>query len=169
MGPSIVHSSGGADGADPSDAIAAALSHCPAPRPGRLLSCETTLRWTSRTLWAAAPALASGPADPNLVLRIVHADELKAVGICPPRTPVLSPTAMLRDVVLWQVLPNGTVREVTRPQLVDPALYDQGEAYFGPPAGEGPFWPEGRYVFEIRRVEGPQSKWIGLEFVPTVG
>jgi hypothetical protein len=74
---------------------------------------------------------------------------------------------MLSNVILWQVLPDGTVTEVTRPQLVDAGLYDLGEAYFGPPAGEGPYWPPGRYVFEIRRLEGARSRWIGLEFIPS--
>jgi hypothetical protein len=76
---------------------------------------------------------------------------------------------MLRAVVLWQISPDGTVREVTRPTVSDVPLYDLGEAYFAPPVGEGPFWPEGRYVFEIRRIEGPESRWIGLQFVPTEG
>ena len=116
-------------------------------------------------MWAASPVRATGPADPDLPVRLVHADTLLAVGICPPKTPVVSSAVMLRDVILWQVLPDGTVTEVTRPELVDSRLYDLGEAYFGPPAGEGPFWPPGRYVFEIRRLAGAGSRWFGIEFI----
>lgn len=148
-------------------ARASRLRHCVAPRDWRLLSSEATQRWTVRTLWAAAPTAATGPTDPDLPVRVVHADNLLAVGICPPRTPVLTPSLMLRDVVLWQVLSDGIAREVTRPRLLDPGLYDLGEAYFEPPVGEGPFWPAGRYVFQIRRLAGTGSRWMGLEFVPT--
>jgi len=148
-------------------AQASRLRHCVAPRDWKLLSSESTQRWTVRTLWAAAPTAATGPTDPDLPVRVVHADNLLAVGICPPRTPVLTPSLMLRDVVLWQVLADGHAREVTRPGLFDSALYDLGEAYFGPPAGEGKYWPAGRYVFQIRRLAGAGSRWMGLEFVPT--
>jgi hypothetical protein len=139
-----------------------------APRQWRLLSSESTRRRTVRTLWGqVAPTIAKGPADPDLPVRVVYAESLLAVGICPPRSPVVSTTRMFSDVILWQVSVDGTVREVTRPVLMDAGLYDLGEAYFGPPAGEGPYWPEGRYVFEIKRLAGAGSRWFGLEFVPT--
>lgn len=100
----------------------------------------------------------------------VHANGLQAVGVCVPRSPVVSPTTTLLQVVLWQVKSDGTVREIQRPVLIDPALFDVGEAYYAPPADEGDFWPPGRYVFEIKRAAGgtgSASRWIGLEFIPT--
>ncbi len=132
-----------------------------------MVTAETTVARDTRTMYAAVPMAASGPADPTLSLSHLFAGTLQAVGVCVPRSPVVSPTTILHDVVLWQVDDNGTAREIQRPVVLDNDLYDIGEAYFAPPVGEGPYWPEGRYIFEIRRIEGPSSRWIGLEFVPT--
>lgn len=79
----------------------------------------------------------------------------------------MSPTTILHEVVLWQVEDNGVVREIQRPVLLDPALYDVGEAYFAPPVAEGATWPPGCYVFEIKRAAGAGSRWMALEFVTT--
>ena len=132
-----------------------------------MVTAETTTTRETRTMYAAVPVQAAGPADPALPLSHLYAEDLRAVGVCVPRGPVVSPTTTLHQVVLWQVDDSGTAREVVQPVVLDNELYDAGEAYFAPPAGEGPYWPEGRYVFEIRRIEGPGSRWIGLEFVPT--
>ncbi len=154
--------------ADP-PVIAARQRQCQSPVNWRMVTAETTVTRVTRTMFAAVPVAASGPADPALPVSHLHAGHLVAVGVCVPRSPVVSPTTTLHQVVLWQVAEDGTAREVLRPVVLDNALYDIGEAYFGPPAGEGPYWPAGRYVFEIRRLEGPTSKWIGLEFVATHG
>ena len=151
-------------------AFAERHQHCRLSSTWHLLTSESTLKRPSRSLWAGSPGKASGPADPKLHLTPVRVGSLQAVGICGPKTPVISPAEVLRSVVLWQVRTDGSVREVTRPRLLDVALYDLGEAYFQPPAGEGDVWPAGRYVFEIRRLAGGESsssRWIGLEFVPS--
>jgi len=151
-------------------AFAARHQHCRLSTTWHLLTSESTLRRPSRSLWAGSPGKATGPADPALPLISVRVGSLQAVGICGPKTPVVSPAEVLRAVVLWQIGPDGSVREVTRPRLLDVALYDLGEAYFQPPAGEGDVWPAGRYVFEIRRLAGGESsssRWLGLEFVPS--
>ena len=119
-----------------------------------MVTAEQTVTRNTRTMYAASPVRADGPADPNLPLSHLYAGGMSAVGICVPRSPVVSPTTTLHEVILWQVAADGTVREIQRPVLVEPALYDIGEAYFGPPAGEGSLWPPGRYVFEIRRTAG---------------
>ena len=134
-----------------------------------MVTAETTVTRDTRTMYAAVPVAASGPSDPDLPVSHLFAGTLRAVGVCVPRSPVVSPTTTLHQVVLWQVNEDGMAREVQRPVVMDGDLYDIGEAYFTPPVGEGPFWPEGRYVFEIRRIEGPGSRWIGLQFVPTQG
>ncbi len=151
-------------------AFAARHQHCRLSTAWHLLTSESTLKRPSRSLWAGAPEQATGPADPNLQLISVRVGSLQAVGICGPKTPVVSPAEVLRAVILWQVGTDGSVREVTRPRLLDVALYDLGEAYFQPPAGEGDVWPAGRYVFEIRRLAGGESsssRWLGLDFVPS--
>jgi hypothetical protein len=151
-------------------AIAARHQLCRLSKAWHLLTSESTLKRPSRSLWAGSPATATGPADPKLRLTSVRVGSLQAVGICGPKTPVISPAEVLRSVVLWQIGADGRPREVTQPRLLDEALYDLGEAYFKPPAGEGEVWPAGRYVFEIRRLaggEGSASRWIGLEFVPS--
>jgi hypothetical protein len=135
-----------------------------------MVTAERTVTRDTRTMYAASPVRASGPSDPTLPLSHLYARDLRAVGVCVPRSPVVSPVATLLQVVLWQVGDDGTVREIQRPVVLDPALFDVGEAYYGPPANEGPFWPPGRYVFEIRRAAGGTgsiSRWIGLEFTPT--
>ena len=132
-----------------------------------MVTAETTVRRDTRTMYAAVPMTASGPADPALPLSHLYAGNLKAVGVCVPRSPVVSPMTILNQVVLWQVDESGFAQEIQRPVVMDNDLYDAGEAYFAPPIGDGPFWPEGRYIFEIRRLEGPGSRWIGLEFIPT--
>jgi len=148
-------------------ALAAKRRQCQSPTDWRMVTAESTVTRETRTMYAAVPAPASGPTDPGLALSQLFAGELRAVGVCVPRSPVVSPTTTLHQVVLWQVEDDGTAREVERPVVMDDDLYDIGEAYFAPPIGEGQYWPQGRYVFEIRRIEGPGSRWIGLEFVPT--
>jgi hypothetical protein len=132
-----------------------------------MVTAERTVTRDTRTMYAVSPVAAVGPADPTLPFSLVYAGSLEAVGVCVPRSPVVSPVNTLHDVVLWQIEANGTAREIQRPVLLDPGLYDIGEAYFGPPADEGSSWPAGKYVFEIRRAAGPGSMWMALEFVPT--
>ena len=122
---------------------------CRGTRTWRLVSIEVAGRWRTRTLWGASIQEASGPTDDSLTSSRDHADRLVAVGICVPVTPVMSPVDQLLQVVLWHVDPDGTVREVTRPQIVDAEMFDLGEAYYGPPADEGESWAAGRYVFEF--------------------
>jgi len=147
--------------------VAAQRRQCQSPTDWRLVTAETTVTRETRTMYAATPVQASGPTDPSLPLAFLHADSLRAVGVCVPRSPVVSPTTTLHEVVLWQVESDGVIREIQRPLLMDPALYDIGEAYFSPPLDEGATWPPGRYVFEIKRVEGAGSRWMALEFVTT--
>jgi hypothetical protein len=149
--------------------VAARRRQCQSPVDWRMVTAERTVTRDTRTMYAVSPVAADGPADPTLPLSHVYAGTLEAVGVCVPRSPVVSPVNTLHDVVLWQVEKDGTAREIQRPVLLDPYLYDIGEAYFGPPAGEGPNWPAARYVFEIRRAAGPGSMWMALEFVPTRG
>ncbi len=120
--------------------------------------------------WAAAPSPRQWPGRS----RLCHCARSMPTACTPLGsarhvTPVISPSAMLRDVVLWQVLPDGTVREVTQPQLVDRAPVRAGRGVLRPARGRRAVLAEGRYVFEIRRLEGPGSRWIGLEFIPTQG
>ncbi len=70
-------------------------------------------------------------------------------------------------VVVWRVSPRGTVKEITRPVILDQEMFELGEAYFGPPANLGETWPAGRSVFEIRRLAGGGSKYMALDFIPT--
>jgi hypothetical protein len=147
--------------------LAAQRRQCQSPTDWRLVTVESSLRRETRTMYAATPVEATGPDDPTLPLSYLYSDQLRAVGVCVPRSPVVSPTTTLHEVVLWQVESDGVVREIQRPILMDPALYDVGEAYFAPPVEEGATWPPGRYVFEIRRVAGAGSRWMALEFITT--
>jgi hypothetical protein len=172
--PSAVLSTASPRPEPPGGQLAARPRQCLAPNLWRIVSLETVTRSHSRirstrTLYGAVPVAADGPDDPDMPVSMLFADALSAVGICVPRSPVVSAATTLLHVVLWHVAEDGTAREILRPVVVDNNLYDVGEAYFGPPVGEGPFWPEGRYVFEIRRMEGPESRWIALQFVPTEG
>jgi hypothetical protein len=147
--------------------VVARRRQCQSPVDWRMVTAERTVTRDTRTMYAVSPVAAVGPADPTLPLSHVYAGSLEAVGVCVPRSPVVSPVNTLHDVVLWQVEPDGTAREIQRPVLLDPGLYDIGEAYFGPPADEGSSWPAGKYVFEIRRAAGPGSMWMALQFIPT--
>jgi hypothetical protein len=119
-------------------------------------------------MYATSPMEASGPNDSSLPLSYLYADTLRAVGVCVPRSPATSSTAMLGEVTLWQVESDGIAREIYRPTLIDAALYDAGEAYFAPPDTAGQTWPPGRYVFEIRSdAAGADSRWMALQFVTT--
>ena len=148
-------------------AVVARRRQCQSPVDWRMVTAERTVTRDTRTMYAVSPVAAIGPDDPTLPLSHVFAGSLEAVGVCVPRSPVVSPVSTLHDVVLWQIETDGTAREIQRPVLLDPGLYDIGEAYFGPPADEGSSWPAGKYVFEIRRAAGPGSMWMALEFVPT--
>jgi len=147
--------------------VAAERRQCQSPDDWRLVTAESTITRETRTMYAATPVDASGPADPTLPTSYLYADSLRAVGVCVPRSPVVSPTATLHEVVLWQVERDGVVREIQQPILMDPALYDIGEAYFSPPVDEGATWPPGRYVFEIKRAGSTGSRWMALQFVTT--
>jgi hypothetical protein len=148
-------------------ALAAQRRQCQSPTSWRMVTAELTATRATRTMYAAVPVVASGATDPSLPLSHLYASGLKAVGVCVPRTPVMSVTAELLQVVLWQVDGQGVVREVARPVIVDGPLFEIGEAYYGPPVDEGGLWPPGRYAFEIRRIAGGASRWMALEFTPT--
>ncbi|HUR16194.1 MAG TPA: hypothetical protein VMZ33_02815 [Candidatus Limnocylindrales bacterium] len=75
------------------------------------------------------------------------------------------PAEGLLRVVLWQVDEDGRAREVVSPVITNPALFDLGEAYYAPPAGEEATWPRGRYVFEVKSSTGADSGWVGIEFL----
>jgi len=147
--------------------LAAERRQCQSPDNWRLVTAESSVTRDTRTMYAASPAQASGPDDPTMPLSYVYAQSLRAVGVCVPRSPVVNPSTTLHEVILWQVESDGVVREIQRPVLLDAALYDIGEAYFGPPADEGTTWPPGKYVFEIKRAAGAGSRWMALEFVTT--
>jgi hypothetical protein len=147
--------------------LAARRATCRQARIWRLVSVEESARWRTRTMWGVAVQEATGPADPQLDAALDKADRLTAIGVCAPVTPVLSAVDQLLQVVLWHVSADGTVREVTRPVIVDEPLFELGEAYYAPPQDEGETWAAGRYVFEIRRLAGGASRWLALDYVPT--
>jgi hypothetical protein len=94
-------------------------------------------------MWGAFLQEGSGPADTGLLASRDHARTLKAVGICAPSNPTMSPVDQLLQVVLWHVDLEGKVSEITRPTIVDTELFDMGEAYYGPPPEIGESWPPG--------------------------
>ena len=148
-------------------ALAARRAHCRQADIWRLVSMEESPRWKTRTMWGVSPQDASGPLDDSLVASTDHAARLTAIGVCAPATPVMSPVDELLHVVLWHVGTDGRAREITRPVIVDQELFDLGEAYYGPPEGEGDSWAPGRYVFEIKRIAGGGSRFMALDFIPT--
>ena len=148
--------------------VASRRRQCQSPTEWRLVTAESTVTRRTRTMYATSPMQASGPNDSSLPLSYLYADTLRAVGVCVPRTPESNPTALLGEVVLWQVESDGVAREIDRPTLIDPALYDVGEAYFAPSGTADATWPPGRYVFEIRApAGGAGSRWMALQFVTT--
>jgi hypothetical protein len=148
-------------------ALAARRAHCRQAQTWRLVSMEESPRWKTRTMWGVTPQDATGPLDESLKATIDHAARLTAIGVCAPATPVMSPVDGLLHAVLWHVGTDGRAREITRPVIVDQELFDLGEAYYGPPEGEGDSWAPGRYVFEIKRIAGGGSRFMALDFIPT--
>jgi hypothetical protein len=83
--------------------------------------------------------------------------------------PILALPDQLARVVLWHVPLDGPPRAIKSPSVLDAQLLALGEAYYGPPPGEGEEWPPGRYVIEIKpRSSGP-SRWMALDFVHVAG
>jgi hypothetical protein len=132
----------------------------------RLVSVEETTRWRTRTMWGTTPQRAAGPGDATLAARRDNAERLVAVGVCAPTDPVLALPEQLARVVLWHVPSDGQPRTIDSPSVLDQPLLAFGEAYFGPPPGEGEEWPPGRYVIEIKPRSGGTSRWLALDFVP---
>ena len=135
----------------------------------RLVSIEQTSRWQTRTMWATTPQLAEGPGDANIVARRDYAQRLMAVGVCAPMDPLLALPDQLARVVLWVVPTDGPPRVISSPSVIDKPLLVFGEAYYGPPPGEGEEWPPGRYVIEIKPRSSGESRWLALDFVPIGG
>jgi hypothetical protein len=131
----------------------------------RLVSIEETARWRTRTMWASTPQRAAGPGDATLAARRDNAERLVAVGVCAPTDSILALPEQLARVVLWHVPTDGPPRGITSPSVVDAPLLAFGEAYYGPPAGEGEAWPPGRYVIEIKPRGSGASRWLALDFV----
>jgi hypothetical protein len=140
---------------------------CQSTSEWRMVSAEVTVTRGTRTMYAVEPAVAAGPTDEAIPVSRLFARSLRAVGVCVPYTPAMSPADELTHVVLWRVDENGDARQVSAPVIADEPLFALGEAYWAPPAGEERLWPEGRYVFEIRRIAGAESRWMGIDFVPT--
>jgi hypothetical protein len=147
--------------------LAALRRQCQSPTSWRMVTAETTATRKTRTMYAANPAAASGASDPTLVASRLYALQLRGIGVCVPRTPVMSPVDELMQVVMWRVDGDGTAHEVARPVILDEPLFEIGEAYYAPPLDEGELWPAGRYAFEIRRIAGGNSRWMALDFIPT--
>ncbi|MEO6350149.1 MAG: hypothetical protein ABIP53_05820 [Candidatus Limnocylindrales bacterium] len=147
--------------------LAARRRQCQSATNWRMVTAETTATRRTRTMYAADPVAASGPSDPTLPTSRLFALALRGVGVCVPRTPVMSPVDELMQVILWQVDSDGEAHEVARPVILDEPLFEIGEAYYGPPSDEGELWPAGRYAFEIKRIAGGRSRWMALEFIPT--
>jgi hypothetical protein len=131
----------------------------------RLVSIEETSRWRTRTMWAITPQPAEGPGDAKMLARRDHAERLMAVGVCAPIDPLLALPDQLARVVLWVVPSDGPPRVISSPSLLDESLLAFGEAYYGPPQGEGEEWPPGRYVIEIKPRGSGESRWLALDFV----
>lgn len=132
----------------------------------RLVSIEETSRWRTRTMWGATPQRASGPDDARIVARRDNTERLMAVGVCAPMDSTVALSDQLARVVLWHVPLDGPPRAISRPSVLDEPLLAFGEAYYGPPPGEGAEWPPGRYVIEIRPQRSGTSRWLALDFVP---
>lgn len=139
---------------------------CQPAETWRLVSIEETSRWRTRTMWATTPQRAAGPGDVNMVARRDNAERLMAVGVCAPMDPILALPDQLARVVLWHVPVDGPPRAISRPSVLDAPLLAFGEAYYGPPPGEGEEWPPGRYVIEIKPRSNGASRWLALDFVP---
>jgi hypothetical protein len=145
--------------------LAVLRRQCQSPTDWRMVTAETTATRQTRTMYAANPDFSNGPTDASLPLSHLYAGALRAVGVCVPRDDDSVVAAELSRVVLWQVSPDGSVREVRNAQVIDRPLFLAGEAYWAPPADESASWPVGRYIFEIRPNDGGQSRWMGVEYV----
>jgi len=145
--------------------LAVLRRQCQSPADWRIVTAETTATRQTRTMYAAYPGLSNGPTDATLPLSHLYAGGLRAVGVCVPRSADSVVAAELARVVLWQVLDDGTVREIRDALVIDRPLFLAGEAYWAPPDGQGATWPVGRYVFEIRPDDGGQSRWMGVEYI----
>jgi hypothetical protein len=138
---------------------------CQPAETWRLVSIEETARWRIRTMWAGTPQRAAGPGDVSLVARRDNAERLMAVGVCAPTDPIVALPDQLARVTLWHVPTDGPPRAISGPSVVDQPLLAFGEAYYGPPPGEGKEWPAGRYVIEIKPRSGGTSRWLALDFI----
>lgn len=160
---------------DPEVVAAQRRAQCYASPEWRLVTMEVTALGDSRTMYGAAAAEASGPADPSIPTAHLAAIRLYGIGLCRPSYSSRPTTANpLEHLTLWLIRAGDRPLRVTHVSIIDQGLFRLGEEYFGPPPSEqDPIpaarvpraWQPGRYVFKIDRGgEGSHPLWLALDF-----
>ncbi len=147
---------------------------CGRPQYWRLVTMETSALGNTRTMYGIVPATATGPTDRSIPTANLHADRLIGIGVCSPAQANPSLLSPVTGVTVWSVPPAGELRRFDDMPVLDEALNELGEAYFGPPRTETdpflagstiPTWPPGRYVIQIDRADtAGVTLWIALDF-----
>jgi hypothetical protein len=147
----------------------------PAPRGSAGLPCtglmwlvEADTRWAGQPIrsWILTDAVeATGPTDPRISFVVVAAQEVRAIGYCPPH----AEENRLNDrLTIYRIDPTiSTISTATVPVRGDGET--GANELFAPittpgPSGEAPgfgMWAPGRYVL---RIDGPgHERWLGVE------
>lgn len=148
---------------------------CNQPADWRLITMETGALGDTRTMYGLSAAAATGPTDNSIPTAHLNAALMFGIGVCSPHAganPTLPSPVM--GVTIWSLPPDGDASKMSPAPVLDDALNNLGEAYFGRPrTGSDPLlagndnhgWPPGRYAIEIARGNANgTSLWFALEF-----
>jgi hypothetical protein len=148
---------------------------CNQPADWRLITMETGALGDTRTMFGLTAAAATGPTDSSIPTAHLNATLVFGIGVCSPHAganPTL-PSPVI-GVTIWNVPPAGDASKMLPAPVLDDALNNLGEAYFGRPRTEtDPLlagndnhgWPPGRYAIQIDRGDANGTTlWFALEF-----
>jgi hypothetical protein len=164
---------------DPSDSPSARLL-CNAPPTWRLITAEADAIGAARTMFTAVARAANAANDPSIPTVELRADRMFAIGVCRPNPAGLRvPDVPFEPIAIWNLPSHGPPVAIAGARILDLALFELGEAYYGPPeppnasgspTTETMSWGPGRYVLELDGTSsGEPSLWLGLNFVTPTG
>lgn len=133
----------------------------------RLVTAERTLGRDFRSWIAVEPVPATQPDDPLIPTLSIVSGRLLGLGLCGPQLEGATPAAD-ESTVLWvpggRTAPSGVIAlDLVLLEPLDEFGSGAGRLYKPPPelAGAGRSWPNGRYLMELRKDDGP-SLWFAF-------
>jgi hypothetical protein len=156
----------GLDRSRPNAAIPPGAVPCFSDREWRVVTVERLTGVDRRSWIAVEPVAARGPTDRRIPTRRLAAEQLLAIGYCPPTRGAGAPEDP-RLVALYHVAADErSLTRIRSPLLFAPKGAGTAEVYRPQPIPEGRegTWAAGRYVMQVA-VGRATSVWFALEFV----